>query len=278
MESRATQPDGGVAVVIVNFRTKVLTADAVLSVLGESVVQEVVVVDNDSGDGSAEFLRTAFANERVRLIESPSNVGFGRGVNLGVSHSCAPYVFLLNSDAVVRPEALAALRAALDADPGIGVVAPAVYLADGHSLQPDAHGPLPAPRAVLRTNPVKGAALDPGERAPGWVSGVAMMLRRVDFDTLGGFDSDFTMYLEDVDLCRRVRASGRRVAREPSAAVVHLGGRSTSARGARLRQFHDSKAVYLRKAGAGPVQRGLAALLRVARIGMEQLRPGPPDS
>lgn len=265
------------AVVIVNFRTKELTADAVGSVLAEPMVREVVVVDNHSGDGSVSFLRSAIADGRVRVVDAPANDGFGRGVNLGVSQSTAPFVFLLNSDAVVRPGALAALRAALEADPGIGVVAPAVYLADGRTLQPDAHGPLPAPRAVLRTNPADGAASRAGERAPGWVSGVAMMLRREDFDALGGFDRDFTMYLEDVDLCRRIRAAGRRVAREPAAAVVHLGGRSTSARGARLRQFHHSKAVYLRKAGAGPLQRSLAALLRVGRLGVERVRSSPPD-
>lgn len=251
-----------VAVVIVNFRTKELTADAVRSVLGDPLVSEVAVVDNGSGDGSAEHLRAA----GVRVVESKENLGFGRGVNLGVEATTAPFLFLLNSDAVARPGAIAALRRVLD-DPTVGVVAPVVYQADGRTLQADAHGPLPAPRALLRTT---GGGADDLE--PGWVSGVAMMLRREDFTALGGFDPDFTMYLEDVDLCRRLRDAGRRVVREPAASVVHRGGRSAAGGLARADQFHRSKAVYLRKAGAGPLPLAGAAVVRAARLGVERLR------
>lgn len=248
--------------VIVNFRTKELTADAVRSVLGDPLVAEVVVVDNGSGDGSVAYLRAA----GVAVIESPANLGFGRGVNLGVQSTSAPFLFLLNSDAVARPGTVAALRRVLD-DPSVGVVAPAVYGADGRTLQPDAHGPLPAPRALLNT-----AGGSPDDLEPGWVSGVAMMLRREDFTGLGGFDPDFVMYLEDVDLCRRLRAAGRRVVREPAAAVVHHGGGSATGGLARADQFHRSKAVYLRKAGAGRAQLAGAAVLRAGRLAVERLR------
>jgi N-acetylglucosaminyl-diphospho-decaprenol L-rhamnosyltransferase len=254
-----------VAVVIVNFRTKELTADAVRSVLGDPLVSEVVVVDNGSGDGSAEYVREALAG--VAVIESPENIGFGRGVNLGVEATSAPFLFLLNSDAAARPGTVAALRRVLD-DPTVGVVAPAVYQADGRTLQPDAHGPLPAPRARLRTT---GGT--PDDLEPGWVSGVAMMLRREDFTALGGFDPDFAMYLEDVDLCRRLRAAGQRVVRQPAGAVVHRGGGSATGGLARADQFHRSKAVYLRKAGAGRIQLAGAAVLRAARLAVERLRP-----
>ena len=254
----------GVAVVIVNFRTKELTADAVRSVVDDPLVSEVVVVDNGSGDGSADHLRAALP--AVRVVESATNLGFGRGVNLGVEATSAPFLFLLNSDAAARPGALATLRRRLD-DPTVGVVAPAVYRADGHTLQGDAHGRLPAPRALLRTT---GGG--PADLEPGWVSGVAMMLRRQDFVALGGFDPDFTMYLEDVDLCRRLRAAGLRVVREPAASVVHLGGRSAVASVDRVDQYHRSKAVYLRKAGAGPLQLRAATVVRVARVAVERLR------
>lgn len=264
----------GVAVVVVNYRTKELTVEAVRSVLGDPLLDEAVVVDNGSGDGSAAFLRSALSDPVVRVVESPTNVGFGRGANLGVATCSAPLVFLLNSDAVARPGALAALARVLADEPDVGVVAPAVYLDDG-TLQPDVYGALPAPRASLRTHVpgVRSAGRRrPADRFPGWVSGVAMMMRRADFLTVGGFDPDFTMYLEDMDLCRRLQEQGKRVAREPDASVVHLVGRSTSDRAVRLDQFHESKAVYLRKAGASPFQLRCAAGLRVARRGVERLR------
>jgi len=255
-------PDhAGVSVIIVNFRTRELTAEAVRSVLDDPALHGVVVVDNGSGDGSAAFLREAFPLPQVQVVESPENLGFGRGVNLGATVAEAPFFFLLNSDAVVRPGTLGLLRRVLVDDPGAGVVAPAVYLADGRTLQDDAFGPMPATNALLRTDRSRRNGNDPG-----WVSGVAMMLRRDDFLALGGFDPDFVMYLEDVDLCRRIVASGKRVVREPSATVVHLGGRSGMVPGARVDQFHRSKLVYLRKAGAGPLQLRCAAVLRMARL------------
>jgi len=260
-------PAAGVAVIVVNFRTGELTAAAVRSVLADPAVQEVVVVDNGSGDGSADFLRSALPGPRVQIVESPANLGFGGGVNLGVGAAGAPFLFLLNSDAVAQPGALDRLRRVLVEDAGAGVVAPAVYLADGVTLQDDAYGPIPVPGALLRTNPGRGSDV-----APGWVSGVAMMLRRDDFLALRGFDPDFVMYLEDVDLCRRIRASGMRVVREPSAAVVHLGGRSGTGGATRIGQYHRSKLVYLRKAGAGPVQLRCAAVLAVMRLSAERLR------
>ncbi len=94
------------AVVIVNYRTRELTARAVQSVIGEPEVTEVAVVDNGSGDGSPEFLRAELDDPRVRVIESASNAGFGQGANLGARSCTAPLLFLLNSDATLLPGSL----------------------------------------------------------------------------------------------------------------------------------------------------------------------------
>jgi N-acetylglucosaminyl-diphospho-decaprenol L-rhamnosyltransferase len=273
---RSEAPDlPSVAVVVVNYRTKELTAEAVRSVLDDPLVHEVVVVDNGSGDGSVAFLRSAFPGPQVQVVESSGNLGFGRGANLGVSASHASLVFLLNSDAVALPGAVAQLAAVLVEDDGVGVAAPAVYLGDGRTLQPDVYGPFPAPTALLRTTAGRARRTsDAGRGGPGWVSGVAMMVRRSDFLSIGGFDPDFTMYLEDVDLCRRLHEAGKRAMRDPAASVVHLGGQSGSSGVARAAQFHRSKAVYLRKAGASRLQLACAGVLGMARVGLERLRAG----
>ncbi|HEX3622117.1 MAG TPA: glycosyltransferase family 2 protein [Acidimicrobiales bacterium] len=253
--------DTGTAAVIVNYRTKELTADATWSVLAEPEVREVVVVDNASGDGSVEFLRAQIGDRRVRVVESDANRGFGPGVNAGVASCEAPLLLVLNSDATLRPGSLGLLAKALLADPTVGVVAPAVLEPDGR-LQPGAYGRLPKRRDIVLSNGWVSPRADRvrNEAAPGWVSGVAMLLRRADFLAVGGFDERFSMYLEDVDLCRRLRDAGKSVHREPSAAVVHHGGKSWGSRREQTRRFHQSKLRYFENLGASRLELRLVRL------------------
>lgn len=253
------------AVVIVNYRTRELTAGAVASVLGEEDVREVVVVDNASGDGSVEHLREAQADERVRVMAADRNGGFGAGVNLGAAACRSPLLLILNSDAAVERGSVGLLVSALLAEPGVGVLAPAVRLAGG-GPQPDAFGRLPRRWELLVPGPGRwtGAGDD---RRPGWVSGVAMLLRATDFRSVGGFDERFEMYFEDLDLCRRLQEQGRSVARLPAATVVHAAGGSWRSTGDQKRRFHRSKALYAAKLGASAVELrliDLAGRLRAA--------------
>ncbi|HEX2272388.1 MAG TPA: glycosyltransferase family 2 protein [Acidimicrobiales bacterium] len=258
LEDTPAEPD--TAVVIVNFRTPELTLEAACSVASEPEVAEIVVVDNGSGDGSAQTLRSHLADPRAVVVESSTNLGFGRGLNLGVRSSTSPLVLALNSDAMLQRGSLRLLRRTLLADESIGVVAPAVYGAGRSELQGAAHGVFPTLRAILlRTN------VNPPETLwPDWVSGVAMLMRRSDFAAVGGFDPDFTMYLEDVDLCRRFRAAGKQVRRELSAAVVHVGGGSWSSSNDQFGQAHRSRTLYFRKAGVSPAERLAVQVIRAA--------------
>lgn len=261
----------GTSVVIVNFRTMALTVKAIASVLSEEEVQEVVVVDNASGDGSADHLRRAFADDRVRVVESDRNRGFGPAVNLGAASCTSPLLLILNSDAALLPGSLGRLARALAGDDSIGVVAPAVYEPDGRTLQPGAYGRLPARRDIFfghgRINP---SAENSDEATPGWVSGVAMLLRRADFEAVGGFDEGFGMYFEDIDLCRRLRDAGNSVRREPTAAVVHGLGQSWQSRRDQRRRFHQSKLRYFQKLGATRLELGWLRLAGLIRTRMER--------
>lgn len=254
-----------VAAVIVNYRTKALTRAAAASVLSQPEVAEVVVVDNGSGDGSADYLRHALADPRVTVVEAGRNRGFGQGANLGVAGSCAPLLLILNSDATVMPGTVAALVRALTAEESVGVVAPAIYSADGRSLQHTAYGRLPARRDILLG---RWSRSSPDETAPEWVSGVAMMVRREDFLGVGGFDERFEMYFEDLDLCRRLRALGKVARREPSAAVVHIGGRSWQSRTDQRESFQRSKVAYFQAIGATPLELRYVRLLKRMRTGL----------
>ena len=244
---------------VVNYRTKELTRDAARSALSEPEVREVVIVDNDSGDGSAAFLRDALSHEAARIVEAPTNLGFGRAVNLVVPDLRCGLVLLLNSDATLVAGAVAELTAALLADPAVGVVAPVVVEADGMSPQPGTYGTFP--RLVPGLDRRHPTPLEP--LAPDWVSGVAMLVRKEDFLALGGFDPDLQMYLEDVDLCRRLRDRGQQVRRVTTAVVVHAGGGSWTSEVLKRARYHRSKIVYFRKLDAG---RGALAFLHVLRV------------
>jgi GT2 family glycosyltransferase len=264
-----TPVGGDTAVIIVNYRTKELTLEAARSVVAEPEVAEIVVVDNDSGDGSEEFLRSQLSQERrARVVASPTNVGFGRGLNLGVECSTAPLVLLLNSDATLVAGSMGAMRRALLEHDSVGIVAPAVYSADACDLQTAAYGVFPTLKAVaLRTNH------NPRETLwPDWVSGVAMLIRRSDFVAIGGFDPDFRMYLEDVDLCRRIRDAGKCVRRELSASVIHLGGRSWHASREQSNEAQRSRVLYYRKAGYSAADRFLVEAIRVAHLVGQRVR------
>jgi N-acetylglucosaminyl-diphospho-decaprenol L-rhamnosyltransferase len=228
-----------VAAAIVNYNAGPLLGSCVETLVAEGA-DPIVVVDNGSTDGSLAALDDSGRGE-VTVIHSRSNVGYGAGVNRAVA-AIGPNeaaILVCNPDVIVRPAALARLRAALDADPGLGIVGPRITNADG-TLYPSA-----------RTFPTLGDAVGHaflGVVAPGnrfsrryklldwdhgaardvdWVSGACFLIRRATWDALGGFDESYFMYMEDVDLCWRAGSAGWRVGYEPAAEVVHLQGVST---------------------------------------------------
>lgn len=253
--------------IIVSYCTRALTAAAVESVLQEPVTHRVLVVDNNSSDGSAAALTAQFDAAPVDVIALPDNRGFGAACNLGAERARAPYLFILNSDARLEPGGLERLRARLEAEPRLGIVAPAVLDENGRP-QVDAQGELPTAGAILLRRTRRHREV----LSPGWVSGVAMLLRRHEYTALGGFDPGYFLYYEDVDLCRRYRERGFEIERVVEARIVHAGGRSRTSPRAQKRAYDRSQDRYLVRIGTGWPMR---QLVRVARTAMRVLGNGP---
>ena len=248
------------SVVIVNYRTALLTVDAVNSALEEPEAAEIIVVDNGSDDGSIELLSQLFSkDDRVRFVRSHENLGFGRANNLGVRLATEEFVFLLNSDATFIPGCLEALAVQWNQLSSPGVLAPAVLRADSDELQADAHGRFPTARSTLRltTRCTGDASLEPD-----WVSGCAMLLGREDFLGVGGFDDDIFMYFEDVLLCWKLRAKGLQAHRHLGGSVRHLGGGSNHARFHRNRAYDHAQDLMLKKLSQPLAGRMLVKLVR----------------
>jgi N-acetylglucosaminyl-diphospho-decaprenol L-rhamnosyltransferase len=189
---------------------------------------QVIVVDNVSQDGSAAAIRAAHPD--VEVIERATRAGYGANHNVALARAEGRHVLLLNDDAQVRPGAIDALAAHLDAHPEVAVAAPTLLYPGGRaqvSLWPT---PTPAAdaRAVLRLGRARPADLD-GRRAQpvGWAMGCALMVRRDALRAVGGFDEGYFMYSEEVDLCIRLARSGRATHWVPEAEVVHEGQAST---------------------------------------------------
>jgi len=240
--------DGKISGIVVNYKTKELTLAAVDSLLREALVSEVVVVDNASGDGSVEFLRSSWPSHKVRIVVSGANTGFGSGVNLAAVETTGSLLLVLNSDAILEPGSLVPLVSALRSDDRVAIAAPMVVNGEGEA-QVDAQGDFPSVRTMLlRTN-----RRPPDRLHPDWVSGVAMLVRREAFEAVGGFDPAFHMYLEDVDICRRLRGRGWDVIRVPQSRVVHRLGESSRS-SEREEQYHRSFKLLLAKQGASRVE------------------------
>ncbi|MDP1794316.1 MAG: glycosyltransferase family 2 protein [Acidimicrobiales bacterium] len=227
-----------VAAVIVNYNAGDYLVDCVRS-LRAADVAHIVVADNASSDGSLAALRAV--DPDVVVVETGGNFGYGGGVNRGATAVPAGVDVLLvcNPDLTIDPVAVKTMVAALDADPALGIVGPRIDNTDG-TLYPSARivpGPFDAVGhaffGIVKPNnrfTRRYRMLDVDQsvaRRVDWISGACFAIRRDLFARLGGFNEDYYMYLEEVDLCTRARAAGAAIGYEPAAQVVHVGGVST---------------------------------------------------
>ena len=277
-----------VAIVVVSFNTREHLLRCLASLEAVLLPLEVIVVDNASADGSADAVAERFPATQV--VRNPENAGFGRASNQGLALARAPYVLLLNSDAEVRPGAVETLAALLDARPRVGAVGPRTVEADG-TVQVSFGPPLTPLHEWRQRKLVRGvrgrhpAALREAEaragveHEPAWLSASCLLARREALVSVGGFDEDFFLYEEDVDLCQRLREAGWTLVFTPAAEVLHHLGRSMDQAGDRAaREYHRSHVLYYRKhngMAATAVLRGYLAASATAGWLASWVRRGP---
>ena len=225
----------GVAIVIPSWNSADLLPRCLDSLAGQGEV-EVVVVDNGSVDGSVDLSR----QRGIEPVTLPDNLGFAAAVDIGAARTEAPLVMPLNADTELEPGAVAALVAALEADPGLGGVAPRILQLEGEEreiagarLYSAGQGLTADGRAVeMGAGQAQGPAFLRGREVFG-VCGAACLLRRELFTELGGYEQSYFSFYEDVDLNVRARIAGRRFAYVPEAIVWHVGNASWLAGAAR---------------------------------------------
>ncbi|MEY8830482.1 glycosyltransferase family 2 protein [Sedimentitalea sp. XS_ASV28] len=281
------RPISTIAVIIVNYGAAELTATAVESVLqrshgGRQV--EIHVVDNASPGDDARILARHHAEKgwgaRVRLWLQNQNLGFGRGNNLVLDYlrdrtDTPDYVFFLNPDAALKNEALAILADRLDTSPQTAVAGAAVTLPSGQPVTaafrfPSAQSEFAqaidfGPVSRLFQERLVPLPPDHPDGQVDWVVGAAMLVRFQVICDLGGFDPDFFLYYEEVELMWRIKRQRYDVIYVPSALVCHAEGECTKIKSGQPVQqrrpsyWYDSwRMYYLKTSGrGGAIQAGL---------------------
>ncbi len=225
-----------VSIIIVNWNTRDLLLQCIQSIKDSTkdVPHEVVVVDNDSSDGSVEAVAERFPY--VKLIASSENLGFAAGNNLGIAQATGACVLLLNPDTIVMPNSIREMLDFLETHPDAGAVGCKLLNADG-TQQESAWTGFPGLGWLL----ARGLYLDKvlGRRAGsgitvsdkpcevGHLLGACIMMPADLLREHGGFDESYFLYLEETDLCYRIRKAGRKVFYVPSASIVHIGQQSS---------------------------------------------------
>lgn len=263
-----------VDVVIVSYRTPDLVLDCIESVVAASP-RTITVVDNASGDGTVERVRSRHPD--VRVVANDRNLGYGAAANAGAAVGDGPVVLVLNGDTLVEPNAAGAFGEHFRRSPEAGLVGPVIRRTDG-SLQRSTY-PFPSlADAVLgetglhiligRIPFVRERFLRTWShdrtRSVDWVVGAAFAVRRSAFEAIGGFDEGYFMYSEEVDLCRRMHDAGHDVEFAPLTVVTHVGEASAKQdRHAMDRERQSSAVRYLRCHASS---RSAAALLSFQRL------------
>ncbi len=251
------------SVCIPTLQAKALLRDCLQSIYANThrVAFEIIVVDNNSQDGTVEMLRDEFP--AVDLIVNDYNTGFTRPTNQALRVSTGRYALLLNNDTVILPGALDCLVEFADAHPKIGICGPKVLNRDG-TLQKQCRRGLATPWELFCYFSGLSARFPNDRRFAGYlityidenethpldaVSGSCMLIRRAVMDQIGLLDERFFAYQEDTDYCFRAKEAGWDVYYYPQAQIVHYASQG----GSRINPFrsifewHRSYWLYYRK-------------------------------
>lgn len=235
-----------ISIIIVNYKTKELTKDAIKSVFEktEGIEYEIIIIDNDSKDGSAEYLRNEFGN-KIKVIEAGGNRGFGTGNNIGIRKAKGKYIFLLNPDTKLINNAIKIFYDYMELNDNVGACCGNLYDSNVNPavsclrLKPSVSAQIyllylhfiyhTIVIKLLKTGrKLSGYYFNYGDKIEdvGYVSGADMFIRRTVLDKSGLFDEDIFMYGDDIDLSCRINKSGFKLKSIPQAKIMHLESQS----------------------------------------------------
>ena len=244
------------SIIIVNYNVRYFLEQCLISVQAalKGIDGEVIVVDNISPDDSCAMVKTQFPE--VILIENKENVGFSKANNQGVAIAKGDYVLILNPDTVVAEDTFSKILNFAKKKTNLGMLG--VKLIDGTGrFLPESKRGLPTPKVAFNklfgissTTTGKYYATHLQENESGAIDilvGAFMLMKREIYNEVGGFDEDYFMYGEDIDLSYKLLKKGYQNHYYPNTQIIHYKGESTSKNAKYLGNFYGAMRIFYRK-------------------------------
>lgn len=230
-----------ISIIIVSWNAKQYLVDCLKSIAQNQngFLQEIIVVDNASTDGSAEILEKEYPD--VKLIRNHENLGFAKANNIGIKASDGKYLALVNSDIIVLGDCIGKMIQFMERNPSVGMAGPRILNPDGSLQVSCRHFPsvwnnvcqvfglnYVFPKSAFFSEPKMKYWPHDVERKVDVLSGCFWMIRREALGQVGLLDENFFFYGEDIDWCRRFNNAGWDIMFYPNAEAIHFGGASSS--------------------------------------------------
>jgi N-acetylglucosaminyl-diphospho-decaprenol L-rhamnosyltransferase len=258
------------SIIVISYNTKDITKaclDSVFTSLSDTkITYEVLVIDNNSSDGSVEMLKE-IKNKQLRVIVNKENTGFGKANNQGADEAQGEYILLLNSDTVVLDNAVEKLLSYAKTHQEAHFVGGKLL---NTNMTPQASGgpyySLPIIFAALflkgdhwgisRFSPNKTTKVD-------WISGACILTKKDYFQKLNGFDEGIFMYMEEIDLLYRAKKMGYNVFIVPESRFIHHGSKSSGSSSYPIIQVYRGFKYLYKKHHSKPAQFVLGTMLQL---------------
>jgi len=245
-----------ISVIIVNYNVRYFIEQCILSIIDASknLNIEIIVVDNNSSDNSCQFIQKNYP--QIKLISNKINVGFAKANNQGVKIASGKYILILNPDTVIAEDTLEKVFEFVERKTNLGITG--VKLIDGSgNFLPESKRGIPTPRvsfnklfgiSTKQTGKYYAAHLQENESGVVDVLvGAFMFLQKSIYNEVKGFDEDYFMYGEDIDLSYKVLKKGYLNYYYPETKIIHYKGESTKKDIIYLKYFHNAMKIFYKK-------------------------------
>lgn len=244
------------SVVIVNYNVRYFLEQCLRSVQAalQGIEGEIIVVDNTSPDDSCSMIKEKFPE--VKLIANKQNIGFSKANNQGVAIAKGKYVLILNPDTVVCEDTFTKMLSFAEKKQNLGILG--VKLVDGTgNFLPESKRGIPTPKVafnklfgISKNTTGKYYATHLTEDESGTIDvlvGAFMFVKKAIYEEVGGFDEDYFMYGEDIDISYKVLKKGYQNYYYPKTQIIHYKGESTSKNTKYLGNFYGAMRIFYNK-------------------------------